>query len=140
MKQMKTFLYFLLWCHCFFLFYPVHLTEIAASLCRCKTGLSVWGKWSLCIMLGTNFWYGPILASDTEFGDMARLVAELDAMKSLGIENLRVLVGIDGPSRIDVKVQPSLQPSPGVYDDELLVGLDRFMAELGKRNIHHVLC
>lgn len=91
-------------------------------------------------MLGTNFWYGPILASDTEFGDMARLVAELDAMKSLGIENLRVLVGIDGPSRIDVKVQPSLQPSPGVYDDELLVGLDRFMAELGKRNIHHVLC
>ena len=97
------------------------------------------GKVESLYYIGTNFWYGPILASDTEFGDMARLVAELDAMKSLGIENLRVLVGIDGPSGIDVKVQPSLQPSPGVYDDELLVGLDRFMAELGKRDMKAVL-
>ena len=36
--------------------------------------------------VGTNFWYGPILASDGEGGDHERLVRELDTMKSLGIE------------------------------------------------------
>ena len=39
--------------------------------------------------VGTNFWYGPILASDGEGGDFERLTRELDTLKALGIHNLR---------------------------------------------------
>ena len=42
--------------------------------------------------IGTNFWYGPILASEGRGGDIDRLRKELDALKELGIDNLRVLV------------------------------------------------
>ncbi len=89
--------------------------------------------------VGTNFWYGPILASDGQGGDMDRLVRELDQLHALGIDNLRVLVGADGPDGVFSRVEPTLQKAPGVYNDTLLVGLDRFLVELGKRNMQAVL-
>ena len=46
--------------------------------------------------VGTNFWYGAILASEGQGGDRDRLARELDEMKRMGIDNLRILVGSDG--------------------------------------------
>ena len=89
--------------------------------------------------IGTNFWYGPILASDGRGGDIARLQMELDALNELGIGNLRVLVGADGADGVFSRVEPTLQTAPGVYNDTLLVGLDRFLVELGKRDMQAVL-
>ncbi len=89
--------------------------------------------------IGTNFWYGPILASEGRGGDIARLEMELDALKELGIGNLRVLVGADGADGVFSRVEPTLQTAPGVYNDTLLVGLDRFLVELGKRDMQAVL-
>ena len=89
--------------------------------------------------IGTNFWYGPILASDGEGGDLDRLVRELDTLKALGIDNLRVLVGGDGPGGVYSRVDPTLQKAPGVYNDTLLTGLDRFLVEIGKRDMQAVL-
>lgn len=40
--------------------------------------------------VGTNFWYGAILASQGEGGDRERLVQELDYLDSIGINNLRI--------------------------------------------------
>ena len=89
--------------------------------------------------VGTNFWYGPILASEGRGGNIDRLVKELDAMKELGLDNLRVLVGGDGPDGIYSRVDPAWQTAPGEYNDTLLVGLDRFLVELGKRDMKAVL-
>jgi mannan endo-1,4-beta-mannosidase len=89
--------------------------------------------------IGTNFWYGPILASEGQGGDYTRLCLELDTLKALGMENLRVLVGADGPDGVFSRVEPTLQKAPGVYNDTLLVGLDRFLVELGKRDMQAVL-
>ena len=89
--------------------------------------------------IGTNFWYGPILASEGQGGDYERLTRELDTLKSLGVTNLRVLVGADGPSGVFSRVEPTLQTAPGVYNDTLLTGLDRFLVELGKRDMQAVL-
>jgi mannan endo-1,4-beta-mannosidase len=89
--------------------------------------------------VGTNFWYGPILASEGQGGDIARLERELDALKDLGLVNLRVLVGGDGPDGVFSRVDPTLQKAPGIYNDTLLVGLDRFLSELGKRDMQAVL-
>ena len=47
--------------------------------------------------IGTNFWYGPILASEGQGGDYARLCLELDTLKALGLENR--LLKIDEPVR-----------------------------------------
>jgi len=89
--------------------------------------------------IGTNFWYGPILASEGQGGDFGRLVRELDTLKSLGIDNLRVLVGGDGPDGVYSRIEPTLQKAPGVYNDTLLAGLDRFLVEIGKRDMQAVL-
>ena len=43
--------------------------------------------------VGANFWYGPILGSKGQGGDRKRLHKELDYLKSIGVTNLRVLVG-----------------------------------------------
>ena len=45
--------------------------------------------------IGTNLWYAPILASEGQGGNLPRLRAELDQLKSIGVENLRILVGAD---------------------------------------------
>ena len=46
--------------------------------------------------VGTNLWYGSILGSTGRGGDRDRLAAELDLLQSIGVGNLRVLVGADG--------------------------------------------
>ena len=89
--------------------------------------------------VGTNFWYGAILGSTGQGGDRARLARELDYMKSIGIDNLRVLVGADGERGVPAKIEPTLQTAPGVYNDTIFDGLDYFMAELGKRDMTAVL-
>lgn len=89
--------------------------------------------------IGTNFWYGPILASAGEGGDRERLARELDALADCGITNLRVLVGADGEPGVTAKIEPTLQYAPGKYNDDLLDGLDFFLWELGKRGMKAVL-
>ncbi len=89
--------------------------------------------------MGTNMWYAAILASEGEGGDTLRLFRELDFLKELGLENIRVLVGAEGERGVHSKIEPILQPSPGVYNDTLLKGLDRLMVELAKRDMTAVL-
>ena len=89
--------------------------------------------------VGTNFWYGAILASEGEGGDIERLEAELDTLKALGLTNLRVLVGGDGPDGIPTRVSPTLQKEAGVYNDTIFRGLDRLLVEMQERGMKAVL-
>lgn len=89
--------------------------------------------------VGTNFWYGAILGSQGQGGDRQRLVRELDEMKRMGIDNLRILVGSDGQRGVTTKVEPTLQEAPGVYNDTILAGLDYLLMEMGKRDMLAVL-
>ncbi len=89
--------------------------------------------------LGMNYWYGMHLGADTEYADRARLIRELDMLSELGIDNLRVLAGSEGPDTEPWRVKPSVQPEPGVYREEILEGLDFLLAEMEKRNMRAVL-
>ena len=89
--------------------------------------------------VGTNFWYGAILGSEGQGGDRERLCQELDYMKEMGIDNLRILVGSDGQRGVTTKVEPTLQVEPGVYNDTILAGLDYLLMEMGKRDMVAVL-
>ena len=87
--------------------------------------------------VGTNYWYGPLIAAKN-IGDRKRLLKELDLMKDIGIDNLRILVGAEGDGG-DSRVHPALQPEQGVYNKDLLDGLDFLMAEMRKRNMYAIL-
>ena len=89
--------------------------------------------------VGTNFWYGAILGSEGQGGDRQRLLRELDNLKAMGIDNLRILVGSDGEQGVTTKVEPTLQKAPGVYNDTILAGLDYLLMEMGKRQMVAVL-
>ena len=89
--------------------------------------------------VGTNFWYGAILGSTGQGGDRDRLARELDYLKGIGIDNLRVLVGADGERGVNTRVEPTLQTAPGVYNDTILDGLDYLMNELRERGMTAVL-
>lgn len=89
--------------------------------------------------VGANFWYGAILGSEGRGGNRERLIKELDCMKEVGIDNVRVLVGGDGREGIPSHIAPKLQSEPGVYNDTILLGLDFMMAELEKRDMKAVL-
>ena len=87
---------------------------------------------------GTNMWDGCYLGSTGNTGDRARLVRELDDLRSRGITNLRVL-GASEESYIQNSLKPAIQLKPGVYDENLLDGLDFLLSELDKRQMHAVI-
>lgn len=89
--------------------------------------------------IGTNFWFGAILASEGQGGNRERLARELDLMQEVGITNVRVLASGEGPDTVASHVLPVMQPQPGVYNDTILRGLDYLIAELEKRQMTAVL-
>ena len=127
------------------------LIAVAATVCACsvcgdkssefvrvENGQFVRGEDTLSFV-GTNFWYGPLIASEGRGGNRERLHKELDALKSIGVTNLRILVGSDGPEGVAYKVEPVLQLEPGVYNDTVLRGLDYLLVQMAERDMHAVL-
>ncbi|MDB5745232.1 MAG: mannanase [Massilia sp.] len=87
---------------------------------------------------GTNLWYGGYLGAATSVGQRARLLEELDRMKALGINNLRVLA-VSEKTAMKSAVSPATTAAPGQYDEDLLKGLDFLLAEMAKRDMTAVL-
>ncbi|MCX6170352.1 MAG: mannanase [Ignavibacteriales bacterium] len=88
--------------------------------------------------VGTNLWYGCYIGSPGVTGDRERLNRELDRLHELGINNLRVLAASED-TYIKKSLQPTIQPMPGEYNEELLEGLDYLLSEMGKREMHAVI-
>ncbi len=89
---------------------------------------------------GVNYWYGPSLASRGPEGDRARLLRELDNLVSLGVTNLRIMAGSEGPDTEPWRMVPSLQPGPGVYNSDVLDGLDFLLTAMRDRGLRAVMC
>lgn len=87
---------------------------------------------------GANFWYGGYLGAPKGVGERARLLKELDSMRAIGINNLRVLA-VSEKTAMKSAVSPATTAKPGEYDENLLVGLDFLMAEAAKRDMTVVL-
>lgn len=92
--------------------------------------------------IGTNYWYGGLLAlqKDPQRGK-ERLKKELDFLKSQGVNNLRIMVGAEGSGQINgvQRVKPALQPEKGIFNTEILEGLDYLLYEMSKRKMYAVL-
>lgn len=90
--------------------------------------------------LGTNLWYGMNLGIEGDEASRERLLKELDQLQSLGVNNLRIMAASEGPDSAPWRMSPSLQPGLGTYNEKLLKGLDFLLAEMGKREMHAVVC
>ena len=83
---------------------------------------------------------------------------ELDRLQALGVANLRVMAASEGPDESDEsvgaglvdlalsvgsatpwRVLPAMQPSPGLYNDGVVAGLDFLLVELARRDMTAVL-
>lgn len=92
--------------------------------------------------IGTNYWYGSLLAlHKDENRGKERLKAELDFLQQAGVTNLRILAGAEGKGIINevYRVAPPLQPEQGVFNEEVLYGLDYLLTEMGKRKMKAVI-
>ena len=83
-------------------------------------------------------WYAAYLGSSSKVGDRARLAKELDTLKAMGVNNLRVLA-VSEKSDINSSVKPATTNGFGNYDESLLQGLDYLLVELAKRDMTVVL-
>jgi mannan endo-1,4-beta-mannosidase len=86
--------------------------------------------------IGTNFWYGMHLGVPSQ---RERLISELDKLQEIGCNNLRIMVGSEGPGDEKYRVQPPLMIKPFEYNEDILEGLDFLLVEMEKRNIYGVL-
>ena len=88
---------------------------------------------------GANFWQGMNLAVDGPSGDPSRLAEELDQLQRLGVTDLRIMAASEGPNTEPYRMVPALMIAPGVYDDDVLDGLDYLLAQIATRRMHAVM-
>lgn len=87
---------------------------------------------------GANAWYLPWLGAAADYGDNDRLVRELDRLKGDGVTNIRVSASAE-LSPLTNSVRPAFRDQGRDYNETLLAGLDRTLAEMGRRNMKAVL-
>ncbi|WP_454886458.1 glycoside hydrolase 5 family protein [Sphingomonas oryzagri] len=85
-------------------------------------------------LIGTNMWYAAWLGADRPYGNRARLGRELDRLRALGINTVRIL-GAAERSPLHGAVTPVFRGPGGDYDAGLLEGLDFALAEIGRRGM-----
>ena len=85
--------------------------------------------------LGLNFWQAVWIAH----ADPDRLRAELDGLKAAGAQVLRITAASEGESDAPLMAVPTLQPSPGRFDEAMLAALDLVLSELRVRDAASIL-
>lgn len=87
---------------------------------------------------GANTWYLAWLGADADYGDHGRLERELDRLSGDGVTNLRVAASAE-LSPLTNSVRPAFRDAGPDYNETLLVGLDRALAGMGRRDMKAVL-
>lgn len=95
------------------------------------------------VYTGANLWYAAYLGARGSKGAKGeqglatvrqdRLIHELDQLQRLGVRNLRIL-GSGETSPLKNAISPAIHDAH-TYNEDLLVGLDRTLAEMAKRDM-----
>ena len=85
--------------------------------------------------IGANFWQAVHLAMQ----DKEQLKRELDHLQGLGVNNLRIMLGFEGPVDAPWRVQPALQNEPKKYNEDFFEAIDYLLVELSERQMTAVL-
>ena len=90
--------------------------------------------------IGTNYWYGSLLPLEKATG-IERLKTELDFLKAHGVTNLRIIAGAEGSGLINgiIRIGPPIQSREGIFENDVLHGLDELLFEMGRRKMKAVI-
>jgi len=89
--------------------------------------------------VGTNMWYAAYIGRDNASGgDRERVIRELDFLKANGITNIRLL-GASERSPLRDSMSPAISYRGLVENKDILEGLDFFLGEMAKRDMHAVI-
>ena len=88
--------------------------------------------------VGANLWFCCYLSDAALPDGRARMVRELDFLKTLGITNVRLLAGSE-TSPLAGAIPRGITRAPHDYDEALLAGLDFCLAEMAKRDMRGIL-
>jgi mannan endo-1,4-beta-mannosidase len=88
--------------------------------------------------VGTNMWYGCYLGDAAMPDGRKRFVRELDRLKSIGVDNIRLLAGSE-TSPLAGAIRRGITRAPHDWDEDLLRGLDFCLAEMAKRDMRGIL-
>jgi mannan endo-1,4-beta-mannosidase len=89
--------------------------------------------------VGANYWQAMNLASKGAGGNRRQFLRELDEMKAHGITNLRIVAASEGPDTEPLRIVPALLKAPGVYNEDLLDGLDFVLKAMRDRDMKAVM-
>jgi len=89
--------------------------------------------------VGANYWQAMNLASRGPGGDRQQLLRELDDLAAHGITNLRLMAASEGPDTEPLRIAPALLEAPGVYNADLLDGLDFALEALADRDMKAIM-
>ena len=89
--------------------------------------------------IGVNYWYGGLEARSAK--GKQRIKDEVAFLAAKGVRNVRVLAGAEGAGPINgvPRVEPALQTAPGVFNVQVLEGLDFLLAELAKKKMKAII-
>ncbi|KAG4108386.1 glycoside hydrolase [Neocallimastix lanati (nom. inval.)] len=89
------------------------------------------------IVWGANYWEAMNLGAQ-KTGNRTRLINDLDKMKTMNINNLRIIAASEGPADSQKPVNV-LMPEPGVYNEDMFKGLDYALYQMKKRGMKAVM-
>jgi mannan endo-1,4-beta-mannosidase len=84
---------------------------------------------------GFNYWSSLPLAREGNTAGWDQIRRDLDLMQANGINMLRIVGATEGPDTEPLRIVPSLQPAPRVYDPASVAGLLKLVAELERRKL-----
>ncbi|MBW0506847.1 hypothetical protein O181_046562 [Austropuccinia psidii MF-1] len=89
-------------------------------------------------LVSMNYWAAMNLAADRSAGgNLSRFQVEVEQLAKHGVNNVRIMAASEASGRgiEPFRMYPALQESPGDYNENIFVGLDRALVEFAKYNI-----
>ena len=92
-------------------------------------------------VVSANYWIAMNLGVvDYQNGNRTRLKIDLDELKSIGVNHLRIMASSEGPRSEPFRIVPPLMEAPGMYNLDVFDGLDYALHEIGLRGMTATLC
>ncbi|WAR55298.1 hypothetical protein PtB15_6B37 [Puccinia triticina] len=93
-------------------------------------------------LVSMNYWSVMNLAADDSAGgNLTRFKTEVQQLSKIGVNNVRIMAASEASGRgvQPYRMYPALMESPGKYNEQIFVGLDRALAEFSKYNISVIM-
>ncbi|KNZ63029.1 hypothetical protein VP01_1195g1 [Puccinia sorghi] len=93
-------------------------------------------------LVSMNYWSAMNLAADESAGgNLSRFKTEVQQLSKIGVNNVRIMAASEASNGgiQPYRMYPALMDSPGKYNEQIFIGLDRALVEFSKYNISVIM-